>query len=44
MLARIAEQGIYGVLTIQCQDVPQLANECALAARDSTLKLTDTLK
>jgi hypothetical protein len=43
MLARIAEQGIYGVLTIQRQDVAQLANECALAARDATLKLTATL-
>jgi hypothetical protein len=43
MLARIAEQGIYGVLTIQRQDVPQLASECELAARDPTLNLTDTL-
>jgi hypothetical protein len=43
VLARVVEQGIYGVLGIPQAEVAVLKNECEVAARDSNLGLTDTL-
>jgi hypothetical protein len=43
VLARVVEQGIYGVLGISHSEVAELKNECEVAARDSNLGLTDTL-
>lgn len=43
VLARVVEQGIYGVLGISRVEVAELKNECEVAIRDSNLGLTDTL-
>jgi hypothetical protein len=42
-LARVIEQGVYGVLGLSQEEVRNLKHECELAAHDPSLGVTDTL-